>query len=519
MKPKSDLLDKQPFLLQLAGITKRFGDVTANSEVDFDVRAGEVVGLLGENGAGKTTLMNIAFGLYRPDAGRIRIDGAWVNLTATADSIGLGLNMVHQHSHSVSRHTVLENLMVGLSGRFGMLDRKKALGRMQEIRDAYGLHLDPDRRVSTLAMGERQRLDIIRALFRKVKVLIFDEPTSVLTPQEVHGLFDAIRALSADGVGVVYISHKLNEVRQITDRVVVMRAGKVVANAITDEKLTNTELATMMCGGEPERMIRAEKTRGDVRLEVSQLRIADASNGSKKTSPIDLSLYAGEIVGLAGVSGNGQVRFAEILAGVEKADGGMITVNGNRIAAPTPHKMQQLGVAYIPEDRIGVGLVGALSVRENLVVSRFMDAPFSWHGWLRPKAIRDFAERQIADYDVRPAKPDLPVGLLSGGNQQKVIVARELANSPHILIIAQPTRGLDVTSAAFVHRELLKLRSQDCAILLISDDLDEIFQLSDRIAVMYENAIVTDVAAASTSVAQIGLAMSGVVDKKVETAA
>ncbi|MEZ5812866.1 MAG: ABC transporter ATP-binding protein [Rhizobiaceae bacterium] len=515
MKPSSDPAGRRaghgdtPPLLELRGITKTFGDVTANRGVDFTLGAGEVVGLLGENGAGKTTLMNIAFGLYRPDAGTIRIDGKAVNLRSTADSIELGLNMVHQHAHSVPTHTVLENLMVGLPAHNGFLDRRRATARLEQIRQAYGLHLDPHRPVSTLAVGEKQRLDIIRALYRKVKVLIFDEPTSVLTPQETQGLFAAIRALQADGVGIVYISHKLNEVREITSRVVVMRAGEVVADRRNDGALTNAGLATLMCGEEPERIARKNHERGEVRLEVANLRLHAAGGRHKGADPIDFALHAGEIVGLAGVSGNGQVRFAEILAGVERAGSGEIRVDGKLVAAPSPRRMQALGVAYIPEDRIGVGLVGALSTGENLVISRFGDEPFSRLGWLRLSAIRDFAARQIADYDVRPANPDIAVSLLSGGNQQKVIVARELSWSPRILVIAQPTRGLDVNSAAFVHRALLRLREQNCAILLISDDLDEIFQLSDRIAVMYENTVVIDTPAETATTIGIGLAMTG----------
>ena len=495
-------------ILSLAGITKRFGGTTANKAVDFDLAPGEIVGLLGENGAGKTTLMNVVFGLYRPDEGIIRIDGQPVGIATTADAIALGIGMVHQHSHAVARHTVLENLMTGLPGRKGLLDRRSALRRLIEIGDAYGLRLDPDRPVGELAVGERQRLDIIRALFRKARVLILDEPTSVLTPQESEGLFSALRALRNDKVGIVFISHKLNEVRAITDRIVVMRRGEVVADVPNDGKLTNVGLASLMCGHEPERVVRQPRQRGEARLSLRGLKLVDTRHGNAVKAPIDLDIHAGEIVGIAGVSGNGQVRLAETVAGVEAAAAGEIGIDGSTVRDPSPRRMQAKGLAYIPEDRIGAGLVGSMPVRENMVLSRYVEAPFSRRGWLDWQAILDFARRQIAAYDVRPTDPHLPVGLLSGGNQQKAIIARELAFSPRVLVIAQPTRGLDVSAIAFVHRALMNLRDEGCAIMLISDDLDEIFQLSDRIAVMYEGGIVRDTAVEEATVPTVGLAMT-----------
>ncbi|QIG47353.1 ABC transporter ATP-binding protein [Nordella sp. HKS 07] len=490
-------------LLTLSGITKRFGEVVANRVVDFALKPGEVVGLLGENGAGKTTLMNIAFGLYRPDAGTFVVAGRPATIGSTADAIALGIGMVHQHTHVVARHTVLDNLMVGLAGRHGLLDRRAALTRLADIDAAYGLHIAPDRLVGDLAVGEKQRLDIIRALFRKARILILDEPTSVLTPQETEGLFAAITALKADGVGIVFISHKLNEVRAITDRVVVMRRGAVVANAANDGTLTNAGLAVLMCGHEPERITRKPNETGAARLEMSGLRLGKAAPA------IDLKIHGGEIVGIAGVSGNGQVRFAETIAGVQTAADGAILIDGKAMPSGSPRKMQEAGLAYIPEDRLGAGLVGALPVTENMILSRFGAEPFARYGWLDGRAMAAFVEKQIVAYDIRPPDPSLPIGLLSGGNQQKAIVARELAFQPKVLIIAQPTRGLDVTAIAFVHRELMRLRAEGRAILLISDDLDEIFQLSDRIAVMYENAIVCDMPVERATVAGIGLAMNG----------
>lgn len=494
-------------ILSLTGITKRFGSATANMAVNFDLGKGEIVGLLGENGAGKTTLMNVVFGLYQPDEGTIRIDGKPVGINTTADAIALGIGMVHQHSHAVARHTVLENLMTGLPGRRGLLDRRSALHRLSEIRDAYGLHLDPDRLAGDLAVGEQQRLDILRALFRRARVLVLDEPTSVLTPQETEGLFTALRALRDDNVGIVFISHKLNEVRAITNRIVVMRRGEVVANMPNDGTLTNIGLASLMCGHEPERVVREPARKGDVRLSLKGLTLSHAKHNDTK-EPIDLDIHAGEIVGIAGVSGNGQVRLAETVAGVEAALAGEIRIDGSIVKNPSPRQMQARGLAYIPEDRIGAGLVGSLPLLENMVLSRYVEAPFANRGWLNWRAILDFATKQIASYDVRPPDPHMPVGLFSGGNQQKAIIARELAFSPRVLVIAQPTRGLDVSAIAFVHRALMNLRNEGCAIMLISDDLDELFQLSDRIAVMYEGEIIRDLPVEQASISTVGLTMT-----------
>ncbi|MCB1445885.1 MAG: ABC transporter ATP-binding protein [Rhizobiaceae bacterium] len=501
-------MPKDTPILSLSGITKRFGGAAANKAVNFELGRGEIVGLLGENGAGKTTLMNVVFGLYQPDEGTIRVDGVPVGINTTADAISLGIGMVHQHSHAVARHTVLENLMTGLPGRRGLLDRQAALRRLSEIGEAYGLQLDPGRLVGDLAVGEQQRLDIIRALFRKARVLILDEPTSVLTPQEAEGLFSALRALREDNVGIVFISHKLNEVRAITDRIVIMRRGEAVADVPNDGTLTNVGLATLMCGHEPERVVRQPGRKGETRLSLKGLKLNDARHRHGASQPIDLDIHAGEIVGIAGVSGNGQVRLAETVSGVEPAFAGEIRMDGRAIRNPSVRHMQARGLAYIPEDRIGAGLVGALPLLDNMVLSRFAEAPFARRGWLDWRAILDFATRQIESYDVRPPDPRIPVGLLSGGNQQKAIIARELAFSPRVLVIAQPTRGLDVSAIAFVHQALMKLRGEGCAIMLISDDLDELFQLSDRIAVMYEGEIVCDMPIEEATVSTIGLAMT-----------
>ncbi|MFO1171350.1 MAG: ABC transporter ATP-binding protein [Hyphomicrobiaceae bacterium] len=491
-------------LLQMIGIGKQFGDVVANRDVALTLQRGEVLGLLGENGAGKTTLMNILFGLYRPDEGEIRIDGSPARITTPADAIALGVGMVHQHAHVVDRHSVAENLLTSWPGQRFRLDHAGVRHRLDDIAAAYGLKLAPDRLVASLSVGEKQRLEIIKALLRGARILILDEPTSVLTPQQSEGLFKAIRALTADGVGVIYISHKLNEVRAITDRVIVMRRGEVVASLHNDGTLTNAQLAELMCGHVLNPARRAPRAPGEVRLSAHMLRPATARPDRR---PFDLQLRAGEILGLAGVSGNGQVELVEALSGVAPASG-TISLDGKVIDDPDPKKMIDAGLAYIPEDRLGAGLIAALPLASSLALSRVHQSPFSRRGVLDHGAIRDFAARQIAAYSIRPADASIATGLFSGGNQQKAIVARALAFDPRVLIIAQPTRGLDVSASEMVHAEIMKLRDKGCAILVVSDDLDEVFELSDRICVLYDGEIVDETDAASADRARIGLAMT-----------
>jgi simple sugar transport system ATP-binding protein len=472
-----------PPLLEMRAIDKRFGDVHANRAVDLTLHAGEVLGLLGENGAGKTTLMNILFGLYAADSGNIRICGETLVIHSPADALAAGVGMVHQHFHLVPRHTVLENLMVGERGRRGMLDEAGVRARIDSIGEKYGLALDCDTLVSDLSVGEQQRVEIVKALVRGARILILDEPTSVLTPQQSEGLFEALRALVADGVGVIFISHKLQEVLAITDRLAIMRRGQMVARRDNDGSLNPRELAELMCGHELEPPSKPLVYVDRVLLQLSNIAVAGKRGRPAPLSDFSLTLHGGEIVGVAGVSGNGQRALAR--------------------------RMQQLGVSSVPEDRIGAGLLSGAPLSDSMLLTRIGEAPFSRFGWLNFAAIRRWVLEQMQRFDIRAPGPEARTGTLSGGNLQKALLARALAFDPLVLVAAQPTRGLDTAAREFVHRQFLELRGRGRGVLMISEDLEELFAVSDRLIVMYEGRLVCDVAIADTSVAAIGLLMTG----------
>jgi general nucleoside transport system ATP-binding protein len=496
-------------LLELRGIDKRFGAVHANRSVDLTLHAGEVLGLLGENGAGKTTLMNILFGLYHADAGAIRIAGRTVTIRSPADALAAGIGMVHQHFHLVDRHSVLENLMVGEPGRRGMIDQSGARARLARIGASYGLRLDPDRLAGSLSVGEQQRLEIVKALYRGARVLVLDEPTSVLTPQETEGLFSAIRSMAADGVGVIFISHKLNEVRAITDRLVVMRHGAVVSECANDETVTARGLAMLMCGHELAPPPRHAVTPGPVLLALHAVSTRPGPEHPMALKGVSLAIRGGEILGIVGVSGNGQRELAEVIGGTLEPAAGTIEVAGQTVTATGVRTMQRLGIAHVPEDRLGTGLLGALPLADSMILTRVGEAPFSRCGILNPGAARRFAASQIEKFGIRAPGPLARTGTLSGGNLQKALLARELAFEPLVLVAAQPTRGLDVAAKEFVQRELLDLRARGRAVIVISEDLEELFEIADRIAVMFEGRILDTVPVAGAEVARIGLLMAG----------
>jgi simple sugar transport system ATP-binding protein len=495
------------FLVEMRGISKSFGGVRANEDVDLTLRRGEILGLLGENGAGKTTLMNILFGVYRADAGTIAVEGRQVGIASAADALAAGIGMVHQHFHLAPRLTVIENLLVGVPGRRGRLDRAGGLAGLERIERQFGLALNPDQPVASLSVGERQRLEIVKALFRGARILILDEPTAVLTPAEVDGLFAALRAIAAEGFGIIFISHKLNEVRALTHRCVVLRHGRVVGEVSDPAGTTAAEMARLMCGHEIVPPPKPDSVAGEVMLSLDA--VSTSGHAGAPLRQVSLAVKGGEIVGIAGVSGNGQKALAGLVAGTLAPSEGRVAVRGRAVSRFTPAEMMALGVGRIPEDRMTEGLVTALPLADSMVLPRIGDPRFSRGGMLRPAAITAFAEEQIRAFDIRCPGPSVRAGALSGGNLQKALLARELAFDPAVLIAAQPTRGLDIGAAQFVHEKFLALRARGCGLIVISEDLEELLALSDRIAVMYEGRIAGMLDRAEATVARIGLLMAG----------
>jgi simple sugar transport system ATP-binding protein len=496
-------------LLELRGITKRFPGVVANDRVDFDVRAGEVHTLFGENGAGKSTLMRILYGLYTPDAGEIRLNGEPVSIGSPADAIAHGIGMIHQHFMLVNTLTVAENVALGLpSGRGPLTDLGRVAERIRELSERYGLQVDPSAVVWQLAVGERQRVEIIKALYRDACLLILDEPTAVLTPQEVDDLFVVLRQMVADGRGLVFISHKIREVLELSDRITVLRAGRKVATVVPAQ-VTRHALAEMMVGHElPSHEVEAAAGAHEVRLAVEGLRVP-GDRGAEAVRGLDLQVSSGEIVGIAGVSGNGQRELAEAIAGLRAPSAGSIRIDGRDVARQRPVDVRAAGLGYVPEERMRDGVVADFTVAENLLLVDSNRAPYSRFGFLRDRTIRRRCERLVSDFDVKTPQLDTPVRNLSGGNIQKLILARELSREPRVLLAAQPTRGVDVGAAAYIHERLVEHRDSGTAILVISEDLDEILSISDRILVMYEGAIVAEADPRRSTREALGLMMAG----------
>lgn len=497
-------------VLETRNITKRFPGVLANSNVNMQLHKGEILAILGENGAGKTTLLNIIYGLYAQDSGDIYINGKLSPITNPNDAIKHGIGMVHQHFMLVPVFSVLENIILGSevtkNGIF--IDRKKARKQIVNLSNSFGLKVDPDAIVEDLPVGVQQRVEILKALFRHANILILDEPTAVLTPQETDDLFRIMRQLREEGVSIVFITHKLKEVLDIADRIIVMRRGEVVGETVPAQT-NEADLANMMVGREVLlRVDRSPAHPGNVVLKVVHLTVKGQSQ-MHTVHNVDLEVRNGEILGLAGVQGNGQTELVEAITGLRKYDEGEVYIDEKPIPANNPRALVENGMAHIPEDRHKHGLVLPYQLTDNLVLCTYYQEPFSKHGIRNEQTILENASSLIERFDVRTPSPFVIAANLSGGNQQKVIVARELSRQVAVVIANQPTRGLDVGSIEYIHRTLVKLRDGGAAVLVVSAELDEIIGLSDRIAVMYRGKIVATVDAASTTREEIGLLMAG----------
>jgi general nucleoside transport system ATP-binding protein len=498
-----------PAVLEMTGITKRYPGVVANDGIDLDLRRGEIHALLGENGAGKTTLMNILYGLATPDAGEIRLAGAAVKILDPNDAIQRGISMVHQHFMLVPVLTVADNIMLGAEVMANpiFLDRKRANQRIRELGQQFGFELDPDAKVETLSVGWQQRVEILKALYRDASILVLDEPTAVLTPQETKEIFAVLRRLAGEGRSIIFISHKLYEVLEIADRITVIRRGRVVGTRRPAET-SEEELAEMMVGREVQLVVdRGESHPAEPVLEVSDLHAHD-DRGHETVRGVSFDVRAGEILGIAGVAGNGQEELVEALTGLRKPTSGHVQLVGQEITGFGPRRLQRAGMSFVPGDRQRFGLVLSFSVEDNLVLTQYDEAPYS-RGIVRDeRAIDEWGERAIAEYDIRAPSAKVGTGTLSGGNQQKTVVAREFSRNVTVLVLDQPTRGLDVGSIEFIHRRIIAKRDEGAAVLLVSAELDEILELSDRIGVMYRGEMVALLDGPSADREAVGLLMA-----------
>jgi general nucleoside transport system ATP-binding protein len=496
-------------VLELRGITKQFPGVLANDHVDFELRRGEVHALLGENGAGKSTLMNILYGLYHPDEGQILVKGEPVRFHSPKDAINRGIGMVHQHFMLIPVMTVAENIVLANEPtRAGLLlDTNAADRRVRELSRSFNFAIDPDARVESITVGQQQRVEILKALYRHADILILDEPTAVLTPQEASELFEILETLTREGMSVIFITHKLNEVLEIADRITVVRRGKRI-DTVDRQGATEEALARMMVGREV--LLRVDKPAsdpGDPLLTVEDLHVFD-DRGLEAVRGVSFEVRGGEIVGIAGVDGNGQTELIDAITGLRKAVSGRVAVGGRNVTGATPSRILDSGLGHIPEDRQRRGLVLEFSLAENVALHDYDKAPGSRSGWLFPRQLIRRARELLTQFDVRGGGPQTLASALSGGNQQKVVLAREIGRGPSVLIAAQPTRGLDVGAIEFVHRRLVEARDNGKAVLLVSLELDEIISLSDRTLVLYEGEIVAQHGPDVTE-DQLGIEMTG----------
>lgn len=501
---------ERPVVLEAKGITKRFPGVLANDSIDLKLYQGEILAMLGENGAGKSTLMNILYGLYRPDEGEIWIKGEHVQLSSPRDAIARGVGMVHQHFQLVPVMTVAENVVLGaeVTRAGGRLDRREAAKRVRALSDKYGLKVDPTAIVEDLPVGTQQRVEIIKALYRHADILILDEPTAVLTPQEANELFQIMHELTAQGVSIIFITHKLKEVLAVADRISVLRGGRMVGTT-TPAEATQASLAEMMVGRKVILQVEKSAARpGQPVLQVENLTVRDERN-HVAVKDVSLQVRAGEILGVAGVQGNGQRELVEALTGLRPVESGRILIDGRDCTNAAPRQITETGVAHIPEDREKHGLVMAYSVADNMVLNQYYQPPYASGPMLEQDEIANHSRQLVKEYDVRTPSIFTMARNLSGGNKQKVIVAREFSRPVKLLIANQPTRGIDVGSIEFIHKQIVAQRDRGVAVLLVSAELDEVLSLSDRVAVMFDGRIVKTLPIAEATRERVGLLMAG----------
>ena len=495
-------------VLEICDVTKTFPGVIANEDVSLTLNKGEIHCLLGENGAGKSTLMNVVFGLYQPNAGSIRVRGTEVSFDGVNDAIAQGIGMVHQHFQLIPVFTVVENVILGDElSKNGLLDIKEARRRIRELEQQYGLNVDPDAMVGDLSVGQQQRVELIKALFRNAEILILDEPTAVLTPGEVDDFFEVVQSLVDQGKSIIFITHKLREVLAVADRITVLRNGRVAGTA-DPKSATPQSLANLMVGRDVVFQVeKAEAEPGQTLISVNELTVDD-DRGVQTVNGFSVEVRAGEIFGVAGVEGNGQREIVEAITGMRRSTSGNVTVLGHDTTKMSPRRITELGVSHIPEDRNKHGLVGSYSVADNLVLNRYYKQPYAIRGVRHAGPVDEEALQLVEQFDIRTPGIHVPVETLSGGNQQKVIIARELTGDVKVLVVAQPTRGLDVGSVEFIHNQIISLRDQGVAVLLVSAELDEILSLSDRIGVLYRGQLAGIYEGKDATREQLGLLMA-----------
>lgn len=503
-------MDKSVETVKMVNITKAFGKIIANENINMTVHKGEVHALLGENGAGKTTLVNMLYGLLKPTSGEIYVKGEKMNTFRPDIAIKKGIGMVHQHFMLVQPFTVIENIMLGMEQTkgFGLLDREKAKQDVIALSEKYGLYVEPDAKIEDITVGMQQRVEILKALYRGAEILILDEPTAVLTPQEIEELISIMDSLTKQGKSIIIITHKLKEIKRVADYCTIIRRGKYI-DTVKVSDFDESQLASKMVGREVSFEVeKKDKQAGEIVLEIKDLVVKD-SRGIDAVKGLSLNVKKGEILGIAGIDGNGQSQLIEGITGLTPVKSGNVFLNGSDITNKKPKEIIELGISTIPEDRQKRGLVMDFTIYENMMLENYGNEPFSKRGVLDYKKIKEFTRELIEKFDIRPKDENIEVGSLSGGNQQKVIIAREVTNNPEVLLAAQPTRGLDVGAIEFVHKSLVEQRDNDKAVVLISFELDEIINVSDRIAVIYDGKIVDILDAKETDENEIGLLMAG----------